>query len=50
MFLHSELGWDPLIGSDRESGCDTFFHSHWGQCPHLFRGVWVLGFGDVGLF
>ena len=28
----------------------SFFHRHWGQCPHLFEGVWVIGFGDVGLF
>ena len=23
MFSHPELGLDPPIGSDRESGCDT---------------------------
>ena len=25
MFSHLELGLDPPIGSDRESGCDTNF-------------------------
>ena len=28
----------------------SFFHRHWGQCPHLFGGMWVIGFGDIGLF
>ena len=28
----------------------SFFHRHWGQCPHLFRGVWVIGFYYALLF
>ena len=28
MVSHPELGSDPLIGSDRESGCDRYSHGY----------------------
>ena len=38
MFSHHETGSDPPIGSNRESGCDTYTHS----CTHFIYSFTYL--------
>ena len=48
MVLHPELGSDPPIGSDRESGCDN--HSHTGishpNHGHQTSISWICAMGE----